>query len=69
MPTKYINLREFQETGYLHEVNRTFLHPLGLALEIKILTAWREPRLDPQRISVDHEGVIEKTKEGAKPYV
>ncbi len=39
------------------------------SLEIKILTAWREPRLDPQRISVDHEGVIEKTKEGAKPYV
>lgn len=27
-------VREFQEQGYLLEVNRRFLHPLGLALEI-----------------------------------
>lgn len=29
-------IREFVETGYLHELNRTFLHPLGLAMEVRI---------------------------------
>lgn len=31
---KYISVKEFQEKGYLQEVNRQFLHQLGLALEI-----------------------------------
>jgi len=30
----YINITEFRERGYLQEVNRRLLHPLGLALEI-----------------------------------
>ncbi|MFW6310688.1 MAG: hypothetical protein ACOC1K_00470 [Nanoarchaeota archaeon] len=33
---KFINIREFREKGYLQELNRNFLHPLGLALSIKI---------------------------------
>jgi hypothetical protein len=35
---KYIDIKEFREQGYLQEVNRTFLHPLGLALEVTINT-------------------------------
>ena len=31
---KRISAKEFQELGYLQEVNRRFLHPLGLALEV-----------------------------------
>lgn len=31
-----IDIREFRERGYLQEVNRRFLHPLGLALETVI---------------------------------
>jgi len=31
-----IDIAEFQELGYLQEVNRLFFHPLGLALEIVI---------------------------------
>lgn len=31
---KRIDIKEFREKGYLQEVNRQFLHPLGLALEI-----------------------------------
>lgn len=31
-----MNIKEFREKGYLQEVNRQFLHPLGLALEIEI---------------------------------
>lgn len=34
---KRIDLTEFRDFGYLHEVNRLFFHPLGLALE-----AWAE---------------------------
>jgi len=31
---KRIDVQEFREFGYLQEVNRQFLHPLGLALEV-----------------------------------
>ncbi len=31
---KRIDIKEFRENGYLQELNRRFLHPLGLALEI-----------------------------------
>lgn len=31
---KRIDIKEFREKGYLQELNRNFLHPLGLALEI-----------------------------------
>ena len=32
---KYMDIKEFREKGYLQEVNRQFLHPLGLALEVR----------------------------------
>lgn len=31
---KTIPVKEFRERGYLQELNRRFLHPLGLALEV-----------------------------------
>lgn len=34
MSVKYIDPEEFREEGYLQEVNRRFLHPLGLAIEV-----------------------------------
>ena len=34
MDIKKMDLQEFFEKGYLQEVNRQFLHPLGLALEM-----------------------------------
>ena len=33
---KYIDIKEFREKGYLQEVNRQFLHPLGLALVVDL---------------------------------
>lgn len=33
---KTISIKEFRKKGYLQELNRRFLHPLGLALAIKI---------------------------------
>jgi hypothetical protein len=32
---KFIDLHEFQDQGYLLEVNRQFFHPLGLALTLR----------------------------------
>jgi len=31
---KTMTVKEFREQGYLQELNRRFLHPLGLALEV-----------------------------------
>lgn len=31
---KRIDIKEFRDLGYLQELNRQFLHPLGLALEV-----------------------------------
>ncbi len=36
MTINYMDLKEFREKGYLQELNRCFLHPLGLALEMVI---------------------------------
>lgn len=33
---KRMSVAEFREEGYLQELNRRFLHPLGLALEVCI---------------------------------
>jgi hypothetical protein len=34
MNAKHIDIAEFRSAGYLQELNRRFLHPLGLALEV-----------------------------------
>lgn len=33
---KKMGVKEFRKAGYLQELNRKFLHPLGLALEVRI---------------------------------
>lgn len=33
---KKMSIKEFRELGYMQEINRHFLHPLGLALESTI---------------------------------
>jgi hypothetical protein len=33
---KVMSVREFHELGYLEEVNRRVLHPLGLALDVEV---------------------------------
>lgn len=32
---QYMDVREFRTSGLLQELNRLFLHPLGLALEVR----------------------------------
>lgn len=33
---RYMSVAEFRQEGYLQELNRLFLHPLGLALEVYV---------------------------------
>jgi hypothetical protein len=33
---KYMDIKEFRDLGLLQEINRLFLHPMGLALEVRI---------------------------------
>jgi hypothetical protein len=33
---KYMDVKEFRRLGYLQELNRRFLHPLGLALAVGV---------------------------------
>lgn len=40
-----MTLKEFRDVGYLQEVNRRFLHPLGLALAIGVDTS--DPAREP----------------------
>lgn len=38
-----LNLTKFRDEGYLQEINRRFLHPLGLALALAIADDTKEP--------------------------
>jgi len=62
MTTKYMDIKEFYNTGYVHEINRRVLHPLGLALEINevedttlgnyyVITGIQDWREDPEGVS------------------
>ena len=35
---KFIDIKEFRELGFLQEINRQFLHPLGMALSVAVDT-------------------------------
>lgn len=58
---KRISISEFRDKGYLKELNRRFLHPLGLALEVVIDDETGEEKLggiwdmrsDPEGIYYD----------------
>lgn len=59
---KKMPVKEFRELGYLQELNRRFLHPLGLALEVEIFPSGDERfggiwdyRDDPEGCAFDPE--------------
>lgn len=55
---KKIDIKEFRKKGYLQELNRQFLHPLGLALEVKIDDDSNEKLGGIQDSREDPEGFI-----------
>ena len=61
---KRIDIKEFRKIGYLQELNRQFLHPLGLALEIAVNKLTGEEKLNGIRdYRDDPEGIIFSEKE------
>jgi len=54
---KYLKIKDFREKGYLQELNRRFLHQLGLAIEIKISDDGDEVISGIQDHRDDEEGI------------
>lgn len=65
----HMTVKEFRELGYLQELNRRFLHPLGLALEVVVDSETKEEsfgnvwdyRDDPEGI-IYASGIIDAEK-------
>jgi len=58
---KMMRVKNFVETGLLHEVNRLFFHPIGLALEVTVdgdgkysITGVQDHRDDPEGVVFLH---------------
>jgi len=65
---KWMDLAEFRDQGYLQEINRRFLHPLGLALAVEVedgkpvaLAGVQDARHDPEGL-IFAEGMIDGEK-------
>jgi hypothetical protein len=57
--TKKLDVKHFKAMGYLQELNRQFLHPIGLALSVKVDDETGEETLDYIVDSRDDpEGII-----------
>lgn len=55
-PVELLPIQEFSDAGYLHEVNRRVLHPLGLALEWR--EGWtREDVVEYLKVSIETGGM------------
>lgn len=64
-----MDVAEFREFGYLQELNRAFLHPLGLALEVVVeddgterLGGVWDYRDDPEGIRYEGVDLFEKAQ-------
>lgn len=55
---KRMSIKEFREIGYLQELNRQFLHPLGLALDVIINSDGTEQLNSIWDYRDDPEGII-----------
>lgn len=52
-----MTLQEFYDEGYLQELNRGFLHPLGLAIRVKI------EKVDGEEVVKGFGGIVDKRDE------
>lgn len=55
---KFISIKDFRELGYLQEINRVFLHPLGMALVVSSPELGEEKLLGILDHREDSEGMI-----------
>jgi hypothetical protein len=54
----YLSIRDFVSLGYLQELNRQFLHPLGLALEVEEIAGGKYAISGVQDFRGDPEGMM-----------
>ena len=66
---KRIDIKEFREKGYLQELNRRFLHPLGLALEVVINDDGTEQLGGIWDYREDKEGILYDLKRSGKDRI
>jgi len=65
--TKTMSLDTFHKQGYLQEINRQFLHPLGLSLALKVEDGKREfhaiyDHRDSKEALIFKPGLLEQSK-------
>ena len=73
MPQTYMSIKDFIKQGYLQEVNREYLHPLGLSLgvtveedgEAKLYRVW-DSRDDPEGMVFGDATDTDKARQVAK---
>ena len=58
MKVKRADIKELREMGLIHELNRLFLHPMGLAIEVNILDNGEEKLGGIWDYRDDPEGVL-----------
>lgn len=58
VPSQKMSAKEFRELGYLQELNRRFLHPLGLALAVIIYENGEERFGEVWDYRDDPEGIV-----------
>ena len=63
---KKIDVKKFREQGYLQELNRQFLHPLGLALAVHVDDDGNETLDGIWDVREDEEGMIYDPSEISK---
>ena len=56
--TRYIPIKEFRALGFVQELNRRFLHPCGLALEVVVESTGEEKLGGIWDYRDDPEGII-----------
>lgn len=54
----HMTVKQFREDGYLHEINRQLLHPLGLALEVAVDNDGTESISGVWDYRADPEGIV-----------
>ena len=56
--TEYMDIKEFREKGILQEINRRLLHPLGLAMFVKLDDQTGKEELGGILVTDDPEGWV-----------
>lgn len=74
---KYLTIEELTDFGLLQEINRQFLHPLGYALEVTVVSSKDVQAIcriqdhtdDPEGVRFDEEYLAENIDDFRQKYI